>query len=178
MRLSFTGVEVAVRLALSGANQELFAYTALHGAQQALNGLLSRYLFNYPVNNASMQWLSRLPREDSVAHAGGSRRALQQRSLCFVGPGAEQEFQHVRPFLQLSNLANTSYQEIAGVAMPGSTILGGVGGGAEQESRSGIRVPGGFNPPASYTTSFGTIQLSLANCASPKCSGSNCGMQD
>jgi hypothetical protein len=28
--------------------------------------------------------------------------------------------------LQLSNLANTSYQEIAGVAMPGRSILGGV----------------------------------------------------
>jgi iron complex outermembrane receptor protein len=36
------------------------------------------------------------------------------------------QFQHVRPFLQLSNLANTSYQEIAGVAMPGRSILGGV----------------------------------------------------
>ncbi len=59
--LSFTGVEVAVRWQVTGANQVSIAYTSLYGAQQALNGLLSRYLFNYPVNNASMQWQSRLP---------------------------------------------------------------------------------------------------------------------
>ena len=32
----------------------------------------------------------------------------------------------VRPFLQLSNLTNTSYEEISRVAMPGRSIIGGV----------------------------------------------------
>jgi iron complex outermembrane receptor protein len=32
----------------------------------------------------------------------------------------------VHPFVQASNLANTSYQEILGVPMPGRTLIGGV----------------------------------------------------
>jgi iron complex outermembrane receptor protein len=31
----------------------------------------------------------------------------------------------LRPFLRFGNLANTGYQEIAGVAMPGRSITGG-----------------------------------------------------
>ena len=32
----------------------------------------------------------------------------------------------VHPFLQVSNLTNTSYQEIQSVAMPGRMVMGGV----------------------------------------------------
>ena len=32
----------------------------------------------------------------------------------------------VRPFLQLSNVTNTSYEEISRVAMPGRSIIGGL----------------------------------------------------
>ena len=31
-----------------------------------------------------------------------------------------------RPFLQLSNVTSTSYQEIPEVAMPGRSVLGGI----------------------------------------------------
>ena len=31
----------------------------------------------------------------------------------------------IRPYLRLSNLSNTGYQEITGVAMPGRSITGG-----------------------------------------------------
>jgi iron complex outermembrane receptor protein len=31
----------------------------------------------------------------------------------------------IRPFLRLSNLSNTGYQEITGVAMPSRSITGG-----------------------------------------------------
>ena len=32
----------------------------------------------------------------------------------------------VKPFLQLTNLTNTSYQEIFGIPLPGRAVLGGV----------------------------------------------------
>jgi iron complex outermembrane receptor protein len=32
----------------------------------------------------------------------------------------------VRPYLQLTNLSNTDYQEIVGVAMPGRAVIGGL----------------------------------------------------
>jgi outer membrane receptor protein involved in Fe transport len=124
--LSFTGVEVAVRWQVSNANQVSFAYASLYGAQQALNGLLSRYLFNYPVNNASMQWQSRLPGRVQLRTRVGVAERYHNDPYALWDVALTRQFQHVRPFVQLSNLANTSYQEIAGVAMPGRSILGGV----------------------------------------------------
>jgi iron complex outermembrane receptor protein len=32
----------------------------------------------------------------------------------------------VRPYLQMTNLSNTGYQEIAGVNMPGRAFVGGI----------------------------------------------------
>ena len=124
--LSFTGVEVGAHWQVSAANQVWVAYTALTGAQQALNGLLSRYLFNYPVNNASMQWLSRLPGNIQLRTRVGVTERYNNDPYALWDLAVTRQFRYVRPFLQLSNLANTSYQEIAGVAMPGRSILGGV----------------------------------------------------
>ncbi|MGA2963833.1 MAG: TonB-dependent receptor [Candidatus Korobacteraceae bacterium] len=124
--LSFTGVEAAVRWQVNGANQVSFSYAALTGAQQALNGLLSRYLFNYPVNNASMQWQSRLPGKIQLRTRVGVVERYNNDAYALWDVAVTRQFRRVRPFLQLSNLANTSYQEIAGVAMPGRSILGGV----------------------------------------------------
>jgi iron complex outermembrane receptor protein len=124
--LSFTGVEAAVRWQVNGANHVSIAYAWLYGAQQALNGLLSRYLFNYPVNNASVQWQSLLPGKIQLRTRVGVTERYHSDPYALWDLAATRQFQHLRPFLQLSNLANTSYQEIAGVAMPGRSILGGV----------------------------------------------------
>jgi iron complex outermembrane receptor protein len=56
-RLNFTGVETSVDMRITGANRLAIGYTGLHGAQQARNGLTSRYLFNYLINNAVV-WLA------------------------------------------------------------------------------------------------------------------------
>jgi hypothetical protein len=32
----------------------------------------------------------------------------------------------LRPYLRFQNISNTGYQEIAGVAMPGRSLVGGV----------------------------------------------------
>jgi len=36
------------------------------------------------------------------------------------------EFRWVKPYVQLTNLTNTKYEEIAGVAMPGRGVVGGM----------------------------------------------------
>ena len=138
--LSFTGVAAAARWQVNGANQVTFAYEALTGAQQALNGLLSKYLFNYPVNNASMQWLARLPGNIQMRTRVGVVERYNNDPYALWDLALSRQFQYVRPFLQLANLANTSYQEIAGVAMPGRSIVGGDGAAAEQEGAAGDAV--------------------------------------
>ncbi len=124
--LSFTGVAAAARWQVNGANQVTFAYEVLTGAQQALNGLLSKYLFNYPVNNASMQWLARLPGNIQMRTRVGVVERYNNDPYALWDLALSRQFRYVRPFLQLANLANTSYQEIAGVAMPGRSIVGGM----------------------------------------------------
>jgi iron complex outermembrane receptor protein len=124
--LSFTGVEVAVRWQVTGTNQVSIAYTELYGAQQALSGLLSRYLFNYPVNNASVQWQSRLPGKIQLRTRVGVTERYNNDAYALWDVAVSRQFRQVRPFLQLANLGNTAYQEIAGVAMPGRSILGGI----------------------------------------------------
>ena len=54
---------------------------------------------------------------------------LAQRYQQTVYPVWNAAFTHdsgkIRPYLRLSNLSNTGYQEITGVAMPGRSITGG-----------------------------------------------------
>jgi iron complex outermembrane receptor protein len=73
-----------------------------------------------------MQWLSRLPGNIQLRTRVGVTERYNNDPYALWDLAVTRQFRYVRPFLQLSNLANTSYQEIAGVAMPGRSILGGV----------------------------------------------------
>ena len=55
--LSFTGVESSVNWQATPQQALRFSWTALSGAQSALHGLESEYIFNYPVNNANAEWI-------------------------------------------------------------------------------------------------------------------------
>ena len=57
--INYTGLETAVRLRLPQLQELDFAYTYLHANQQAVPGLISQYVFNYPSNNAVFSWLAR-----------------------------------------------------------------------------------------------------------------------
>ena len=50
--INYTGLETAVRLRLPRLQELDFAYTYLHANSQAVPGLISQYVFNYPSNNA------------------------------------------------------------------------------------------------------------------------------
>jgi len=45
-RLDFTGLETSVDMRIADGHRLTIGYTGLHGAQQALKGLSSRYVFN------------------------------------------------------------------------------------------------------------------------------------
>ena len=73
-----------------------------------------------------MQWLARLPGNIQMRTRVGVVERYNNDPYALWDMALSRQFQYVRPFLQLANLANTSYQEIAGVAMPGRSIVGGV----------------------------------------------------
>jgi iron complex outermembrane receptor protein len=124
--LSFTGVEASVRWQVTDNNRVVFAYTGLHGAQQALNGLVSLYVFNYPVNNGSMQWQSRLPGSIEMRTRVGVTERYNNDAYALWDLAFSRPVGRLRPYLQFANLGNTSYAERPDVLMPGRTIIGGM----------------------------------------------------
>ena len=124
--LRFTGVEASVSARLRSGQQLRAAWTGIHGSQKLDPGVLSRYISNYPSESVSLDWSGALPH----GLTGRSRLAVLQRFQrdayvlwdCYLARSQGS----VRPFLQLTNLTNTSYQQVAGVPMPGRGIVAGV----------------------------------------------------
>ena len=124
--LVFTGVEASVRFKLSQSQEMQLAYTALHGDQQPLPGVLSKYVFNYPTHNATFSWLGQLGSVFSARTRVGVIQRAGHDAYPVWDVSASRTNGRIRPYLQFSNLSNTGYQEIPGVAMPGRTVVGGV----------------------------------------------------
>jgi iron complex outermembrane receptor protein len=125
-KLNFSGAELSLRWQLPRQQRIELSYTGIHGAGATLVGEQYLYLFNFPSNEGVATWWSRLPGgEDSRL-----RVAAVQRYGIDVYPLVEwtvgRQFQYVKPYLQLTNLTNTTYQEIAGVAMPGRGFIAGM----------------------------------------------------
>jgi hypothetical protein len=86
------------------------AYSALYGAQQALNGLASKYLFDYPVNQVGLGCLG--------ATYGGirfrARTGITQRYHADAYPLMElsvtRDFGLAQPYCQITNASNTGYE--------------------------------------------------------------------
>ena len=123
--LQFAGVETTFTWVPARSQSVRISWTGLHGAQAALHGLQSEYIFNYPVENIHVSWTA------TLGHAFVMTNAVQlaQRYQQTVYPVWNATFTHdsgkIRPYLRLSNLSNTGYQEITGVNMPSRSITGG-----------------------------------------------------
>jgi iron complex outermembrane receptor protein len=124
--LDFTGVESALRFALAPGQTLDLRYSWLHGVQDIAADIYTKYTFNYPTDSAEAAWQARLTKNLLVRSRLGAlnRRGRDPYALWDVYAGYSGG--RVHPFLQISNLTNTSYQETLGVAMPGRTVVGGV----------------------------------------------------
>jgi len=122
----FTGVESGADWRPLAGQEFRMGLTTLTGAQNALGGLQSEYVFNYPLQNASAEWIGRWKNGLLLRQ----RLRVVNRVDRGVSPiwdaSAVWEGRRVQPYLQLTNLSNTGYQEIVGVPMPGRAFTGGV----------------------------------------------------
>ena len=124
-RLRFTGVEAAVTT-LAGRRQRFdLRYTGLAGAQDALTGIVSRYVFNYPRHTAVVSWHGELSGLAFRSRLGALQRR-QRDPYAVWDLYLARNRGRFRPFLQLTNLTTAVYEEIPGVAMPGRGIFGGI----------------------------------------------------
>ena len=103
--LQFTGVETSLSFRLPHYQQLELGYTAIHGNQKLLPLVTSRYVLNYPSNNASVGWTGAW-RDILVARA---RMAVIQRfqsdSYPLLEFSAARSSGAIRPYVQMLNIA-------------------------------------------------------------------------
>ena len=124
--LRFAGVETTLMWIPKKSQTVRIAWTGLHGEQSALHGLESEYVFNYPVQNIHASWSSALGRDFVLTNAVEIAERYQQTAYPVWNATLTHDTGKLRPYLRLTNLSNTGYQEITGVNMPPRTIMGGV----------------------------------------------------
>jgi iron complex outermembrane receptor protein len=119
--LDFTGVEASLRVATVDIR-----YTGLRGVQDTIAAGFTKYTFNYPTHSGVVNWQAALGRGVVLRTRVGvlDRRGRDPYALWDVYAARSKGAVH--PFLQVSNLTATSYQEILGVQMPGRTVIGGI----------------------------------------------------
>ena len=125
-KLNFAGLETLVRAKVRKGQELEFAYTALHGSEPPQPGLISKYVFNYPRHNATFAWLGEFKHAIAVRNRVGVTQRFGQDAYPLWDIAATRARGRVRPYIQLSNLSNTGYEEISGVSMPGRSVIGGV----------------------------------------------------
>jgi vitamin B12 transporter len=124
--LHFTGVEGALDWQVNQTQHVKASWTLLQGAQSALHGLQSEYVFNYPVNNGRVEWTWNVKRALLVQSRLGVVQRYQKDPYPVWDMSIVREAGFVHPYLQMTNLTNTGYEEIIGVRMPGRSFIGGV----------------------------------------------------
>jgi outer membrane cobalamin receptor len=123
--LSFAGVESSFTWIPTKSQSIRIAWTALHGGQGALHGLQSEYIFNYPVQNIHASWSVNFGRIAALTNTVQLAQRYQQTVYPVWNVEATHDSGRLRPYLRLTNLSNTGYQEIEGVNMPSRAIVGG-----------------------------------------------------
>ena len=123
--LRFTGVEAKLTWIPAKSQSVRIAWTGLHGAQNALHGLQSEYVFNYPVENIQATWTALLGHEIALTNMVQIAERYQQTVYPVWNATLTRDKSRLRPYLRITNLSNTGYHEISGVNMPGRGIMGG-----------------------------------------------------
>ncbi|MGH9631997.1 MAG: TonB-dependent receptor plug domain-containing protein, partial [Bryobacteraceae bacterium] len=124
--LRFTGFEASVAANLARSNLFEFQYTRLKGARQALDGVFSKYVFNYPVHSGIASWQVLLPGGIAARTRIGALQRLARDAYAVVDFYAARTRGRVHPFIQITNLTDTVFEEIFGVPMPGRALVVGL----------------------------------------------------
>jgi iron complex outermembrane receptor protein len=124
--LNFTGVESSLRLNASRSQTIDFRYSWLSATEDTIPLGETKYAFNYPTHSGVVAYQANLGGRVTLRTRVGILERRQQNPYGLWDIDAAYTRGHVHPFLRLSNLTNTSYQEIQGVAMPGRSVVGGV----------------------------------------------------
>ncbi|HYH00310.1 MAG TPA: TonB-dependent receptor [Terriglobales bacterium] len=138
--LRFTGIEGALQFRLPHRNRLDIAYAGLHGSQDSLQGLASRYAFSHRRHTGTVAWQGVLPGKVMARSRFGVAERYCAAAQCANGKtGSSQgdpyglwdvalarQFGYVTARLAFSNLTDTRYEEIQNVVMPGRSVMVGL----------------------------------------------------
>jgi iron complex outermembrane receptor protein len=125
-KLHFTGVEASTIWEPAAGQRISLAFTALKGTDASAEVLMSKYAFNYPVQSGTVEWRGRVGSRIVARTKVGVVNRLERNPYAVWDASAAWSEGRVRPFLQLTNVTSTVYQEIPGVDLPKRGVLGGV----------------------------------------------------
>ncbi len=123
--LRFAGADATATWIPAKSQSIRVAWSGLHGAQGALHGLESEYIFNYPVENVHATWAWTLGHSINLMNAVQIAQRYRQTPYPVWNAALTRDTGRLRPYLRLTNLSNTGYQEIEGVPMPPRAVMGG-----------------------------------------------------
>ncbi len=125
-RLTITGVEASIGWQAGDGQKVEVQYTALHGAQAALNGFQSKYVFNYPTQQAVIAWQSNSTHGWVARVRAGVTDQYERDTYFLLDAYAAWIRSPLHPYIRLTNLTNADYQPVYGVTMPGRAALVGL----------------------------------------------------
>jgi vitamin B12 transporter len=124
--VDFTGIATEMDWRPAAGQELRLGLTTLEGAQAALHGLQSEYVFNYPVQNAVAEWVGRWKNGMLLRQRVRVVNRVDRGVSPIWDASAVYESKRLQPYLQLTNIGNADYQEIVGVPMPSRAIVAGV----------------------------------------------------
>jgi len=124
-KLTFNGWEGSLNWSRSGQVIQL-EYTGIHGIQNALGGYQSKYIFNYPSQQAVLGWTHTSARGFQMRVRAGVTNQEERPAYAVVDAYAAYTRWLLHPYARLTNLTDARYQPVLGVVMPGRAFLGGV----------------------------------------------------
>ncbi|HEX8927142.1 MAG TPA: TonB-dependent receptor, partial [Terriglobales bacterium] len=127
--INFAGFEAVTHIDATRNQRFDLAYVFLHGAKDALGGRESKFLFNYPTNGASATWFGTLPGKLTTRARIQAVQRFERDVYPLLDLSLTRDFRMFHPYVQLTNLTNTGYAEIAGpppIRMPGRGVVAGL----------------------------------------------------
>ena len=125
-QLNFRGVESSLRISLPRSEALDFNYTVMHGSHTIMPGVESEYAFWYPVQSAVISWRAPLPGGLLARSRLGILDRYGYKTYALWDIYLARSVGRIHPFVQLTNLTNTSYTEVQQVAMPGRALVAGL----------------------------------------------------
>lgn len=124
--LHFTGVEAAVIYEPLPTQHIAVSFSALHGQYASAQNIVTEYTFNYPAHDAIIEWRGTVAKNVIARTRIGVLNRFGSHAYAVWDASAAYSAGRVRPFLQLTNITSTVYQDIPLVAEPKRGIVGGV----------------------------------------------------